>query len=246
MNDLGLSWNISDYLEQSQAILGYLGLCRTISDYFGLSRAISGYLGLSRSISVSICGDINTDFRRNSGQVEAVNDLIEELQLDKVWDKFKVDFTRVNIDNLTGNVSNTSVIDHFFFSRKPFELAIDAGTIHSIENKSDHSPVYCVLKCINIEVDISESARPAPKPSWKRASPEDKVIYRDNLEDLLKYIEVPNSVKSCKEVKCRDPNHHQDIDNFTVDVLEAVQVATDMSLPCPAAGQGGRHGGHGG
>ena len=194
--------------------------------------------------SLVICGDINTDFRRYSGQVEAVNDLLEELQLEKVWDRFNVDFTRVSCDN-AGNVTNTSVIDHFFFSRKLFDQVIDAGTIHSVENRSDHSPVYCVLNSLNIELDISVPVRPPPKPSWKRASPEDKVVYRDNLDNLLRFIEIPNSVKSCRDVKCQDPNHYQDIDSFTVGVLEAVQVAADNSLPCPGAGlQGGRHDGH--
>ena len=70
--------------------------------------------------SLVIYGDINTDFRRNSGQVDAVNHLLEELQLEKIWDSFKVDFTRVSCDHVTGEVANTSVIDHFFFSRKLF------------------------------------------------------------------------------------------------------------------------------
>ena len=100
--------------------------------------------------SLVICGDINTDFRRNSGQVEVVNDLIQELQLMKVWDKFKVDFTRASFDNETGNMTSSSVIDHFFFSRGLFSLVQDAGAIHSIDNKSDHCPVYSVLSSLNI------------------------------------------------------------------------------------------------
>ena len=37
--------------------------------------------------SVLWCGDINTDFRRNTEQVEIVNDLIEELQLQRISDQ---------------------------------------------------------------------------------------------------------------------------------------------------------------
>ena len=42
-------------------------------------------------------------------------------------------------------------------------------------------------------------------------------------------------------------HHHQDIDSFALQVLEAVQVAAEVSLPCPNAG-GGRavHKGGGG
>ena len=170
--------------------------------------------------SLVICGDINADFRRNSGHVEAVNELIEELQLKKVWDRFNVDFTRVCCDNVTGNITNTSVIDHFFFSKELFHLVIDAGTIHSVENKSDHSPVYCVLNSLNIEVDVSEPDRPVPKPSWKRASPEDKITYKDNLEDLLRFIEIPDSVKLCRDVNCNNLDHYEDIDKVAVEFLK--------------------------
>ena len=39
--------------------------------------------------SVIWCGDINTDFRRDSGQVDHVNEAIEELNFEKLWDKFR-------------------------------------------------------------------------------------------------------------------------------------------------------------
>ena len=47
----------------------------------------------NKTDSIIWCGDINTDFRRNTGQVEVVSDLIEELQLQKIWDKYPIDFT---------------------------------------------------------------------------------------------------------------------------------------------------------
>ena len=34
------------------------------------------------------CGDINTDFRRHSRQVDLVHDTLEDLHLDKLWDKY--------------------------------------------------------------------------------------------------------------------------------------------------------------
>ena len=202
-------------------------------------EVIRGVIRENEFDSVVICGDINTDFRRMSGQVEVVNDLIQELSLRKVWDMFNVDFTRASFDNITGILTSSSVIDHFFFSERLSGLVIDAGTINSVDNKSDHLPVYCVLESLIIKADTSEPVKPAPKPSWKSASPENKEMYMETLESLLSRISVPHSVKSCKNVKCRDDSHWQDADKFAVDVLEAVQVAADISLPCPGSGKVG-------
>ena len=125
--------------------------------------------------SLIICGDINTDFRRNSGQVEVVNDFVEELRLKKVWDRYQVDFTRVSYDNEMGNIISSSVIDHFFYSEGLFDMVQDAGAIHSVDNRSDHSPVYTVLSSLNIKIDISDPVKPSPKPSWKKATQDRKI-----------------------------------------------------------------------
>ena len=46
--------------------------------------------------SVIWCGDLNTDFRRNSGQVALVNDAATELNLLSTWDKYQIDFTCIH------------------------------------------------------------------------------------------------------------------------------------------------------
>ena len=62
------------------------------------------------------CGDINTDFRRHSRQVDHVQDTLDDLHLDKVWDTFWVDFTWICNEN--SDNPSTSVIDHFFICSK--------------------------------------------------------------------------------------------------------------------------------
>ena len=134
-------------------------------------------------------------------QVELVQDILEELHLDKVWDSYWVNFTR--ICNSNNENSSSSVIDHFFYSSGLRHLIQDAGVIHSPENRSDHSPIYCVLSSLTVKLDLSASVRPAPKPSWRGATMEEKVMYRDLLEDRLIKISVPQCVIECKDVKCR-------------------------------------------
>ena len=79
-------------------------------------EAIKRTLEASGCDSVLWCGDINTDFRRNSRQVGLVQDTLEELHLEKVWDRYWVDFTRICTGN-NGN-SSTSIFDHFFSSSR--------------------------------------------------------------------------------------------------------------------------------
>ena len=94
------------------------------------------------------CGDINTDFRRSTGQVELVKDVMEQLQLQKAWDMFNVDFTRMCSEN--ENVT-TSIIDHFFYSNKFSQSVLEAGAIHSPDNSSDHCPVYIVFRSLKVD-----------------------------------------------------------------------------------------------
>ena len=102
--------------------------------------------------------------------------------------------------------------------------------------------MYTVLSSLNIKIDISDPVKPSPKPSWKKATQEDKQNYQESLEHHLSLISVPQSVTLCKDVKCRNQEHCQDVDKLATEVLEAVQVAADMSLPCPGLGKGGGNG----
>ena len=43
--------------------------------------------------SVLLCGDINCDFLRNTGHVKSVQNFLDDFELLKSWDTYKVDFT---------------------------------------------------------------------------------------------------------------------------------------------------------
>ena len=188
--------------------------------------------------SVIWCGDINTDFRRNSGQVALVREAVAELTLLQMWDKYQVDFTCVH--NSNGDNVVTSIIDHFFCSSELGNQILDAGVIHSPDNRSDHSPVYCVLSALNIMLDHSEQLKASPKPSWKSSSLDQKELYRHQLEDRLDHITVPHCVQQCKDVKCRNTDHCDLVDQLAIDVLETVQLTAEECLSYPSNTGGGR------
>ena len=178
--------------------------------------------------SVVWCGDMNSDFRRNSGQVALVGEAVTELNFLRIWDKFQIDFTCVHNVN-DGNVV-TSTIDHFFCSSEIGNTILDAGVIHSPDNRSDHSPVYRVLSALNIRLDLSDQLQQSSKPSWKSSSVDQKEQYRNQLENRLTNITVPNCVLQCKRVKCRSSDHCDSVDMFAIDVLETVQHSAEECL----------------
>ena len=70
--------------------------------------------------------------------------------------------------------------------------------------------------------------------SWKRASYEEKQEYKEVLEEKLKTLLAPESVNSCYNVHCVDPKHREDLDQYTLEVLETVQTVAEEILPVPA------------
>ena len=51
--------------------------------------------------SVLFLGDINCDFRRNNRFVNSIQSFLQELNLQKSWDKFEIDFTHFQENNET-------------------------------------------------------------------------------------------------------------------------------------------------
>ena len=95
-----------------------------------------------------------------------------------------------------------------------------------------HCPIYSVFKTLEIqqEDEVSNDAR--PKPSWPRASQEEKKKYQDVLEDRLNSVQCPASV-----AKCQDKNHQVELDIFANELLVVIQEVAEASLPVPKGGQ---------
>ena len=175
-------------------------------------------------------GDINAHFLRNTSHTFTVNETIEDLGLTKSWDKFSVDFTCCH--ELLG-VTHVSTLDDFFWSERLNSILTDAGVIHHPDNTSDHSPIYCVL---DHPVDAQPKSSPVkkkPRPSWKKATNQQKDSYKNMLESRILQLVTPVSLTTCKDVKCRDPDHKKELDSFTMDLLETVQDVAELNLPIP-------------
>ena len=114
-------------------------------------------------------GDINADFSRNTKYVSIIRNFVNEQNL-------------VNVRDTT----YTSTIDHFFWNHCLSSNIPNAGVIHLANNLSDHSPIYCVIQDDEILVQKQEINKQEPKPSWKRASDDERSDFFKELERKLR------------------------------------------------------------
>ena len=177
-------------------------------------------------------GDLNADFARKTGHVRCVGNFINEMNFIKACDNFQFDFTHYQEVN---DITHTSTVDHILWNETTHDTIGDAGVIHMTENSSDHCPVYCELNVSLTPPDDSPIRRPAPpKPSWIRATEDQKDNFKNNLEESLLEIKIPESLLHCHDVHCDDPAHSEEADNFIVDILQSVEKAAYDELPVPA------------
>ena len=165
----------------------------------------------------SITGDINCNFLKNSPHVNYVNNFLEKNSFIKSWENFHVDYTHVHEAN---GITYTSILDHFFCSQSLDNEMIEAGVIHHVDNKSDHEPIYCVMKLgdsIEPTQSQKENAFRKPKPSWNKSTPEQKEKFKLDIATNLGNIQVPQSASNCFNVKCKQDNHIQETDKFVSD-----------------------------
>ena len=181
--------------------------------------------------SVLLVGDLNSDFSRQSSHSEAVKSALDQLRLEVAWDKFEVDFTAVH--EMLGQTF-TSTLDHFAWSEQLGCSVIDGGVLHLPDNQSDHCPIYCTVNMSTIQHASSAPRASRSRPSWRRATFQQKEEYKSLLEERISHIVVPESVLTCVDVHCQDIRHREDLDHFTLEVLETVQAVAEVSLPVPA------------
>ena len=201
--------------------------------------SIKSVLARTEFDSVIWCGDINADFVRGSHHTETVQEVVDELNFYTLWEDYEVDFTCVHEVN---DVTSVAKLDHFFLSRNLKELVEDAGVIHHPDNKADHCPIYSVFKTLEIKQEVTQSSDANPKPSWRRASLEERKEFQGDLEARLSSVLCPTSVAQCRDTQCQDETHRAELDTFGAELLSTVQEVAEASLPVPRGGQSkGKH-----
>ena len=198
-------------------------------------EVIRNVIEANESMQVLIAGDLNTEFSRNSGHVQTVSTFIDDLGIKMAWRRFYADFTHVSMRN---DVTYIHTLDHFLWSEGTDNDIVDAGVIHLVENESDHCPIFCNILIPSIETPQKKSqSYQRLKPSWKKASEDDKEIFRATLADKLELVKSPESMH-CRNPKCNLEEHRNESDNYIEEVLNAMSTSARDSLPMSSSGSG--------
>ena len=102
----------------------------------------------------------------------------------------------------SGNRDNMmlhSIVDHFVGTKTVFEAVTEADVLHSSDNLSDHSPIFCKLKVGNLDVSL-ENEKKKSVPSWKKSKENEKEAWSLDITERLNKLQMPNCFKLCKNV----------------------------------------------
>ena len=181
-------------------------------------------------------GDLNSHFKRQSRFTNLVKDYFEEIRLYLLWENPDhleiiplIDYTYLSS---AGGVQVRSTIDHFACSRSILPIITEAGVLHSGDNTSNHSAIFAKLTVGNIK-EQADHVNSEKKVDWDKSSEQARVAYKDRLTVLLDDIACPACI-TCSDLHCKV--HAQDIEDYAIDILEAVEGAAKDCL----ATKGGR------
>ena len=172
-------------------------------------------------------GDINADFIRQTQFTKIIDELIEEKAL-KSWNKFPVDFTHLQeIRNRT----NTSTLDHFFWSERLSESIVNADVLHLPENTSDHCPIFCSIDLDRLGPIVTEKKIPkSSKASWIKATDAERSNYVDTLTNRLRSLDIPPCTGCCLNDNCSSEGHREECDDLLISLLQSIESSADDCL----------------
>ena len=179
-------------------------------------------------------GDFNYDTKHDSAHVRAVSKLLEDINLESVWNHFQVDYTFSHQNE--GQDPQQSIVDHFFIPVTYTNDVNSAYVCHDLMNNSDHKVILCNLKSISVTSDdtivmheVTSSGESTEETrngvteciDWNKVSKSDTKLYKENLDKILAHIPLTDVI-NCRDSKCSNCDHKADIDKFTDDIMEAM------------------------
>ena len=162
-----------------------------------------------------IVGDMNTENKRNNDRSKRFADFLSDKNLDDAWEKYNIDYTHEFEKN---GVTYLSILDRIVWNSSLRELVDHAGVVHLVENTSDHEPIYCD---IHIDCQREENVVIGPRTYTQKMDENDWLVFSEKLDLKLSNTVVPRCIQ-CTDVHCKDSGHIQEIDQYTKEVLGAI------------------------
>jgi exonuclease III len=206
----------------------YEGGPGSTADYTEELSVIESLINLYDDCHVIVGGDFNVDFSRDASLHTAMlHDFCANIDLRPAIThaNSQVDFT------YHFNMDRYSVIDHFMLSSVLFDSAIKCvSVIHDTDNISDHEPVVIELSLVTQFFNLHDKVYTV-RPSWVRAVDIDRLNYKCALSHNLHYVKLPTDALLCKDLRCSNASHIQDINDYAQSISAACVAAAEATIP---------------
>ena len=189
---------------------------------------------------ILLAGDLNCHFSRYNRFTTTVQEFMEEINLTLLWlnpdanPKHKIDTVDFTYCSVNNGVVSYSTIDHFAMSQQLFNAVAEAGVLHSGDNMSNHAAIYSKVMVGSLDLRL-EIAPPQERTCWYKASEEAKLNFKLNLAEKLNQIQEPLCF-NCSNVHCQCQDHIDSLEDYTLDILEAMETAGTETLPVSKLG----------
>ena len=185
-------------------------------------------------------GDLNWDMSRVTKFSRTMGAFMDGLGLVSLWSEHPVKYTYLHTD-----YKSMSVLDHFMLSPRLLDLVEGCGVVERGDNLSGHCPIWVSLRLGSLPLKKKAKSAIPKKPSWSKATKDDKLEFTMDLQSKLLEIHVPWSDLCCEDPHCQDQAHSVKRDSFMLDILLALVESSYTKLPLSGGGAGGGRGGAG-
>ena len=107
-------------------------------------------------------GDMNWDKNRKSEFSQVMENLVQNVGLVDVWDKFPVTYTHIHT-----KLKSVSTIDRILINKRLVPLIVDARVLHFADNPSRHSPILLKVDLDKFPANIQPIISQKKYPSWQ-------------------------------------------------------------------------------
>jgi len=181
----------------------------------------------NKNCTVIIGGDFNVDFSRDSYHTDLLNKFCTDNNLypGVRHSACRVDYT------YQFNMSRFCVLDHFILPGVFFDTAVDSlYTEHSVDNRSDHEPLFLRLKIPSCFTSCSNKVF-TKKIAWHKANLKHIADYRSAVQANLYSVVLPVDALLCRDVLCCDIEHQRMLNKYASDITSSCLTAAEATVP---------------
>ena len=198
-----------------------------LEDYNDVLSVISHFCATHNVVNCVIGGDLNTDVSRiRSENIISLHNFMDNenlfLAINEVINT--VNFTYKDINN------SVSLIDQFIMTENRCVLAKKCYTMDSVDNLSDHVPVFMIINCSVKTVQIDSDKVSTRSPLWGKASSYDIQQYQLELDNILQNYYPMTDMLLCDNGNslCLKGDY---VSKFHDAIMNATHLAMEKHIP---------------